>query len=159
LIASERIGLRGPVHVAGRGGIPVEMMLRTLVVGNNHLFGKGICVEPTHRLCWRTSRHERKAMRSRRASSVWVEASARLISSLHFPCMLVERLRTRRVICRVDDVHDLRCDPAHYELETVLQGHLRCGAPLTSAAHCDEESCRREHRRSRSVHRGWRSNR
>src|SRR5207253_8233068 len=68
-----------------------------------------------------------------------VEASARLLSSSHLPCVLVERLRTRRVVCRVDDVHDFRCDPAHHELEPVLQGHLRRSAPLTSAAHCDEE--------------------
>ena len=43
------------------------------------------------------------------------------------------------MIGRVDDVHDLRCNPVHHELEPVLQGHLRRGAPLTSAAHRDQE--------------------
>jgi hypothetical protein len=42
------------------------MVFRSFMVGNDHLFGRGTCVEQTHRLCWRTSRHERKAIPSDR---------------------------------------------------------------------------------------------
>ena len=49
-IASERIGLRRPVHVAGRGGVPVKMVLCPLMVGNDHLRGRGIGIEQTRGL-------------------------------------------------------------------------------------------------------------
>ena len=54
-VASERIGLRGPVHTAKRGGVPMKMVLRPLMVGNDHLFGRGVCVEQTLRPCWHIS--------------------------------------------------------------------------------------------------------
>ena len=39
VVASERIRLRGPVHVAQRRGEAVEVVLRPLVVGDDNLFG------------------------------------------------------------------------------------------------------------------------
>ena len=39
VVASERIRLRGPVHVAERRGEAVEVVLRPLVVGDDDLFG------------------------------------------------------------------------------------------------------------------------
>jgi hypothetical protein len=71
----------------------VKMVLRPFMVGNDHFFGRGICVEQTRRGCWPTSRHERKAMKGRRGSSRAVEASAPLLSSSRFSGVLVERLR------------------------------------------------------------------
>ncbi len=44
-VASKRIGLGRPVHVAERGGVAVEVVLRPLMVGNDHLFGRGISLE------------------------------------------------------------------------------------------------------------------
>ena len=40
-VASKRIGLCRPVHVAKRGGVTVEVMFCPLVVGDDHLCGRG----------------------------------------------------------------------------------------------------------------------
>src|SRR5512144_94730 len=55
------------------------------------------------------------------------------------PCAAVERGIPRCVVRRVDDIRDLRRDPAHHHLEPLAQGHLRCRASLAPAAHGDEE--------------------
>jgi len=57
---------------------------------------------------------------------------------LRSACALVEGFLAGRVICRIDDIHDLRRDPAHHDLEPLSQGHLRSRAALASAAHGDE---------------------
>ena len=40
------------------------------------------------------------------------------------PCAAVERRIPRCVVRRVDDIRDLRCDPAQHHLEPLAQGHL-----------------------------------
>ena len=51
----------------------------------------------------------------------------------------IKGLASRTVIRSVDDVDDLRCNLAHHDLEALTQSHLRRRAPLTSAAHGDEQ--------------------
>ena len=41
-IPPKRIGLRRPVHVAERGGVPVEVVLCSLVVGHHDLLGRKV---------------------------------------------------------------------------------------------------------------------
>ena len=48
-------------------------------------------------------------------------------------------VKGRRVIGRVDDIHDLRRDTAHHGLEPLAQGHLRCRTSLAPAAHGDDK--------------------
>ena len=46
-VPPKRIGLRRPVHVAERGGEPVEVMLGSLMVGDDHLLQRSVPFETT----------------------------------------------------------------------------------------------------------------
>ena len=56
------------------------------------------------------------------ANSSGVDTEA--IKASWLRCALVEWLLPHRVVRRVDDVHDLRCDPAHHNLDPLSQSHL-----------------------------------
>ena len=58
-VPPKRIGLRRPVHIARRCGVPVEVVLCALVVGDDHLFGRGISFETTGAF-QRTWRHDKR---------------------------------------------------------------------------------------------------
>ena len=51
----------------------------------------------------------------------------------------VERLLTRRVVCRTDDFLDFRDDSFHHQFQALSQGHLGGPAALAAAAHADEK--------------------
>ena len=61
-VAPKRIGLRRPVHVALRGGVAVEVVLGTLVVGDDHLFGRSI--PPEKARSFQRTRHPRQARKT-----------------------------------------------------------------------------------------------
>ena len=52
---------------------------------------------------------------------------------------LVEGFFASRVVRRVHDVDNLRCHPAHHDLEPLSQGHGRGSATLAASAHHNEE--------------------
>src|SRR5450631_4256066 len=64
----------------------------------------------------------------------------RKVASAPLPVAPVEGLFSRRMVRCVDDVDDLRCDPAHHDLDPLAQRHLRGRASLASATHGDKQS-------------------